>query len=72
MKFWIFKSPLIATPAVNPVTQEKIIQIEAKLGNSIISGPTFNLLMNPEKWIQESTISPKIIYWILRAKLVLI
>ena len=66
-----FKSPLIATPAVNPVTAGKNNPNRvAKLGDSIISEPTFNPFDEPRKMDpRESIINPKITYWILRAKI---
>ena len=59
-----FKSPLIATPAVNPVTAgKKIPNKAAKLGDSIMSEPTFNPSEEPKKIEpKESTINPKITY----------
>ena len=63
----------MATPAVNPVTAgKKIPNKVAKLGDSIISEPTFNPSEEPKKTDpKESTIKPKITYCIFKAKLVL-
>ena len=59
-----FKSPLIATPAVNPVTAgKKIPNNVAKLWDSMISYPIFKASEEPKKTDpNESTINPKITY----------
>ena len=59
-----FKSPLIATPAVNPVTAgKKIPNKTEKLGASMTSVPTFNPSDEPKNTEnKESTIKPKMTY----------
>ena len=60
----LFKSPLIATPAVKPVTAgKKIPNKTAKFGEEIWSLPTVNPLADPKKIDpNERTINAKITY----------
>ena len=59
-----FKSPLIATPAVKPVTAGKNIPNKTeKLGDEIRSTPTFNPSDEPKNIEpRDSTIKPNITY----------
>ena len=62
--FGFFKSPLIATPAVNPVTAGKNIPNRvAKLGDSIMSDPILRPSEDPINIEDiDNTINPKMTY----------